>query len=155
MSLEPCLLTSVPLEHLASAKEAFTDDQFVVFGSEAAETMLKFLELVRAGKARHVFIYPSHASAIGGPQAHYSATFEDFGGRDRLRKGWAEQRPPSTIATDSTWNGYYAISGLSKLDQPLPMTFFKKRNGGASLANDFVPHGPIIVDADLPPSNQT
>lgn len=141
------LLTPVPEQHLIAGLETSDVTGLVVFGTDAALTLLEFSALVDEEHQADILLYASHSQIGGPPRATYRGRFAGYDGAEKgkAKAAWLKHRPPSTDS-DSGWSGFYLVRNLKRLEQPVLIATLKKRGGGAKFAKTFVPIGPIVID---------
>lgn len=144
------LLTPVPLQHLESGLDKCGETGLVVYGTDAAMALAEFASGVSDHVGADIFFYASEGASMGRPAATYHGKFAGFRGAraGRADKEWIQHRPDSTSG-DSAWDGFYAVTELRKLNQPVPISQFSKWGAKRNLAPTFVPRGPTIVDAPV------
>lgn len=150
------LLTPVPLQHLESGLAKCRQTGLVVYGTEATIVLSDFAKSVEDGSSADIFFYASEGRAVGPPVVTYRGRFEDYRGAraGRADKEWSRHRPDST-SSDGAWQSFYAVSDLRKLEEPIPISQFSKRNTATTLSRTFYPRGPIIIDAPVVNTNST
>lgn len=141
------LLTPVPEMHLNAGLGVCAATGFVVFGSDAGMTLSELRQLVDPEHAADILFYGSHTHNGGPPAATFRGRFVDYDGAvaGKAKASWTKHRPPTT-ETDGPWLSFYLVSGLHKLETPVPISSLTKRGNKGKLAKNFVPEGPLIID---------
>lgn len=142
------MLAPVPLIHLEWALEDKLDP--VAFGSEAWD-VLKQLPEDASGDDIPVLIYASMANAL--PYVTWTGIFD--GWLDPSKTPLDEllaMRPSSTRAPDNPeplWGTYWKVRDLERLPDArwVPIAKLTKRDGSGLLKSNFIPEGPILVEA--------
>lgn len=128
------LLVPIPVMHLEGALEILEKREFVLFGSEAFDVF----EKTEVGTK--ILIYVSHDEAT--PEVGYIGTYGGLVG-DPMEMRRLEKdgfRPPTTAG--EKWGFYWKVTGLNKLDQPIPLSEIQLASGGYMKG---YPRGPIHV----------
>jgi hypothetical protein len=149
------ILAPVPANILKSALETCADAGRVAFGSNAWEVFNR-LDL-EYGEGLPVLIYATHH--YGDPDKLCDVGYANFHGvylRTKLAQGGKHPnpsvRPIVTVegpAADTPWAFFWAISDLVQLGkhERVAIASLTAEGQKKSLANGFVPHGPMLVKA--------
>ena len=147
------LLAPVPLEHLVSGRETCHQEGKVAFGSRAFDALHKLTEEAK-GAACEVLIYASDAHLSGQPRVTWRAQFLKWveakaGGHPEGKK----YRPKTTFDYPGDnyghWYLFWEVSDLRELapDEQVLISDLKPLDQKAKLAKNFIPRGPIVVEA--------
>lgn len=143
-STGPVLVTSVPIVHL----EAATGLRRVAFGSRLIDVLSAFGE--EAGEGADVYIHGSRdQSSDGLPETvEWIAGWlgwEQAVGNGAPPRTIARYRPPTARNETGYWYGFYVVSGLHRLEAPVPIREFSSWSSDATFSASFIPRGPVIA----------
>ena len=114
------VVTAVHEQHLKAGLETSAATGYVVFGTDAALTLLELKERVDEAHQADILFYASHPQTSGPPHATYRGRFAGYAGAEtgEAKSAWLQHRPPST-ASDTGWSGFYLVGNLRTLEQPI------------------------------------
>lgn len=142
------LLTPVPEEHLISGLTVCTELGFVTYGTDAGLSLAEFSYRVGKDSKGDILFYASGSAVSGFPKATYRGRFVRYEGAlatGKANLSCATYRPPTT-SNDGAWQGFYVVSNLRKLDEPVELHRLSKLDASGKLAKNFIPLGPTIID---------
>lgn len=131
------VLAPVPRVHMDSALEVLEKLDFALFGSDAFEFFLK------TEVGAKVLFYVSHESSKSEAVVSYEGVYKGYES-DPVKMRQLEKagyRPSSTV-NDGKWGGYWKVSGVKPLVQPIPLAQIQLASGGYLKG---VPRGPLHV----------
>lgn len=147
-TLAPVLVTSVPVVHLREVEGQLK----AAFGSRLTETLERFDD--EAGPGAHVFIHGSMDVAAPSPvpeTVEWVATWEGWEpavGNGAPPRGLRLYRPPSERQDSGWFFGFYVVSGLRRLDEPMTLRRFGSWRTDEKFSPLFIPRGPVIARLD-------
>jgi hypothetical protein len=142
------MLAPVPIRHLPDAVSTEQLNGRVAFGSNSFELLDRLSKDGSIG-VLHVYIVASKTGfrstdelqaefLIGKVQLRGTLTAVTPAKQDRHPN--PEIRPASALANDRSWGMFWEVSGLTRIDPPLPLSKFSTQTGKAWMKT---PEGPV------------